>query len=358
MATQSQQLLPFRAGCRTIRIPAGSESITKFGQTCDRIKAVPTGYLHKFWLNLQGSITSGAGTPNGAWASYPHLPESLISKIRVFSTPGTDLINIGGDTLKSLLRQSRRNCYFSAAAVAEGGNTQYAAVYQTNTGNTAASTQYNFAASWEIPISTDDALLWGLLPIQNDAVLVYIEVTLNSQANVTSETGVTMTPSFTVTVMQESIIVLSETGVAAPNLQFAHKIIETPQSITKGGDNIYKPLIGPTYLRHLIQLENNSAAMVDTNINNVAYRFAQQAYIINEDYPNHKQFTLAYNGAPLPIGQVFIDATDGQGVPGVVDTRDMINTSQQTDVGIVINIGTATLTSAQLRAVDEYLTPL
>ncbi|MEM3469828.1 MAG: hypothetical protein QXZ36_03680 [Thermoproteota archaeon] len=351
------ELLPFRAGVRTVRIPMDSIPLTAFGQTGPRSRCRPAGYLHKIWLNLQGTIMTGSGTPSGGWLTYPFLPFSLLSKIRVFATPGTDLINISGDALAQLNYLMSYAGNVVGAPVSQFNNGLDASVYQTNSGAVAASTAYSFAASFEIPISTDDSLLWGLLPLQNEQTLVYVELTLAPAANIHNITGVSVTPNFTAYLEQEVFMVSNEAQVAVPNLQFAHKIIETPKAIPSAGDNIYEPLIGPVYLRHLVINENSSAQMANSSITQVRYRFAQQVYIVDETYSAHMLRNFAYLGVPLPRGVVYLDWTNGQGIEGIVDTRDMVNTSQQTNVQLVETI-TGSLTNAQMRVVDEYLSPL
>ncbi len=361
----AQNLIPFRAGVRAFRQTLDTTALTAFGQTAARIKIAPVGFLHKLWLNVTGTITSGSGVINGAWKGYPFLPYSLLSKIHLYANPGTDIINCSGDGLRQLLMFSRRNDHPVGPSLAAFGNAASTAInYGTNTGATVASTVYNFAASWELPVSTDDSLLWGLIPIANEATMVNLELTLNNLANLSTETGVTMTPSFTASVTQESLVPLTNITlpsgqpavVAQPDLRFVHKIIETPKSITAVGDNTYKPLIGPTYLRQFVINENNGAQMLPANINKVIYNFASQSYLVNEPYVNHAQRVATYTGMQLPSGAIYLDWTNGQGVEGVIDTRDMINTMQQTDVNLTENLNAMTLTNAQMRVIEEYLT--
>lgn len=369
-ATQTQpaatsNLIPFRAGVRAFRQTLDTTTLSAFGQTGTRIKIAPVGYLHKLWLVLNGTITSGVGTINGAWKAYPFLPFSLLSKIHLYATPGTDIINASGDGLAQLLTFSRRNDHPTANSVTQFDNAASVALnYQSNTGATVESTVYNFTAAWELPISTDDSLMWGLLPIANESVLVNLELTLANLSTISSETGVTLTPAFTATVVQESFVPLTNITlpsgqaavVAQPDLRYLHKIIETPQSITNVGENRYKPLIGPTYLRQFQINENAGAQMTPANIQKVRYDFASQSVLIDEPYANHIDRVNAYTGMYLPSGSIYLDWTNGQGVEGVVDTRDMINSASQTDVNFKTTYNSMTLTNAQSRTVEEYLT--
>jgi hypothetical protein len=289
----------------------------------------------------------------------------LLSKIHLYATPGTDIINVSGDGLAQLNAFARRNDVPSGIPLAQFGNTpSLAQNYQTNTGATVASHTYNFTAAWELPVSTDDSLMWGLLPIANESVLVNLELTLANLNQLSTETGVTMTPSFAASVVQESFVPLTNISlpngqpavVAQPDLRFLHKIIETPQGITNTGQNRYKPLIGPTYLRQFVINENNGAQMTPANINKVNYNFAAQSVLIDEPYAQHIDRVQAYTGQYLPSGAVYLDWTNGQGIEGVVDTRDMVNTVDQTDVNLQITYNSMSLTNAQMRVVEEYLT--
>lgn len=359
MAVQQQATTPFRYGSKLNRVTLPTVSLSSWGQTAQRIELEPVGFLHKLWLRLSGTITTGAGTASGAWATYPELPWSLLSKIRLFVTPNVDLINCSGQTLAKLLRLSRRNTILSGDWAAQGNAGNIADNFTTNTGNAAANTAYTFNACFELPVSTDDSLLWGLVPLQNDLVKANLELTLCSEATVGAITGVTLTPSFTAEVIQEHFVLPQNANVEPPNLSVAHKIIETLQSIPNVGDNRYKPLIGPTYMRHFLQLENDGAALGagagNTAIGNTYYRFAGTVYLVNETYTSHVQRAKSYLGETLPDGSIYYDQSDGLGIEGIVDTRDFINTSQQTNVEIGMNINPITLTSAQIRAVDEYL---
>ena len=369
--TQQQQqqntsnIIPFRAGLRAFRQTLDSTTLSAFGTTGQRIKIAPVGFLHKLWLVLTGTITSGAGTPNGAWKTYPFLPYSLLSKIHLEATPGSVIMDVSGDGLAQFNSFTRRNDINSAIIAAQYGNAATLPQnYQTNTGSTVAATPYTFTAAWELPISTDDSLMWGLIPIANEAVMVNLTLTLANLAAISSETGVSMTPNFTATVVQESLVPLTNltlpngqpATVAPPDLRFVHKIIETPQSITAVGQNRYKPLIGPTYLRQYVINENNNAQMTPANIQKVNYNFAAQSVLIDEPYAQHVGRVQAYTGQYLPSGAVYLDWTNGQGVEGVVDTRDMINSMDQTDINLQLTYNNMTLTAAQMRVIEEYLT--
>lgn len=326
---------------------------SQFGQLLS-MQLPQTGYLGGITVNMQATITTGAGTPAGSWANYPPLPYNLVKKFRIYTSEGVELFNISGWGM--MLYQSRQRWQHvpSVDQIAYLNTNNRAALYTTQTGTPSASTQYSFNCYWNIPIMTDDSMMLGLMLLQSPDIRLNLEITLANQADTGNISGVTLTPSFNFKVGIESYTVPDDTG-SQPNRRFVKLVQEDLFPYTTNGDQIYRPLTGNLYTSIMGLVENNGAQVPSSNIGVVALRFAQSVYVYNEDILTNIARFREHWGYTPPDGLFAFDMQQGAGIPRIYDPRDWLNTSQQTDTAVIVNLSGLTPVNAQIRYIKEQL---
>jgi hypothetical protein len=351
----AQPQVSFRRATRQQEFLQPPLTVTQFGQTVNF--ALPqSGFLSRIFLNFTGTITTGAGTPAGSWGTYPPLPYALIRKIRIYTTEGVEIINISGwglflHNMRRKRLQMNAQDLFSTFLNTNGR----AALLSTNTGTPAASTAYTFTGSLEIPIYTDDIMMLGLLLLQSNDVRCNMEITFAYQADTGNVSGVTLTPAFNFTPMTEYFSLPQMNNAAGPNLQYVHSLYEEFFPFNNNGDVIYRPTPGNIFLSLSGIIENNGAQVATANINTLKVQYAQAVAPYYEQYVNALfKWKLDYGFVP-PDGYFDYDFALGSGVPGFLDPRDWLDTSQQTDLQFTPNVSGLTLVNAQLRVVREQL---
>src|SRR5579863_455830 len=180
-ATREQFFLP----------PTFPAAFTTFNQV-QSIVMPNAGYLSDIFLDVNGTITTGAGTPAGSWNTYPFLPFSLIQRVRLYTTSGVTIVQCSGMGLFLREMRAKRNQYPDLLLYNLHNSTNRALVLTSQTGTPAQSTAYTFNGMLHIPLSTDERLMLGLLTCQSNDIQVTLEITFCAGADISNITGVTL----------------------------------------------------------------------------------------------------------------------------------------------------------------------
>jgi hypothetical protein len=352
-------LQQFRHYTRQNVVNVGNLTFNAFGAPPQQLQLPRSGWLARVYVTATATMTTGAGTPSGNWATYPTQPYSLLGKVRLYTNTQSDLFNISGHGL-NLFSQANYGMTKVTRNQGLANATNLPTVYQTLPSTTpAASTAYPMAATYKLPVVTDDALMLGMLFLQSDAVTFGIEITPPASTDIVGTvSGVTVTPAITYSVTAEYFDVPYDRSIM-PNSSYAHLVQEQFKPISVTGQNDLYMLTGNTYLKIIGQLENNSVPMVAGNIVNVGVKYAQTTTPYYEPYPMHVTRTSYNYGGYLPDGLIIQDFSLGSGIPSFLEPRDFINSSLLSDFEIFYTLNnTMTLTNARARIITEQLAPI
>lgn len=328
-----------------------------------------TGYLSRVYIPMRGTVSTGTGTPGGSFNGYPYLPYGMIQWIELRNNNNSGIIHVSGWGLALLNAMQERLRQPQTEAIAPYNSTNVASTFQApigspggGTGTVAASTAYNVSANWYLGIATDDAAMFGLQPLQNNALITQLWITPAPQSAVQGNiTGVVpLTPNLTVRPSAEFFQVPPYSG-SQPDQRFTHAIWEDTQQIqTVGSEFVYKPIPGPVYLRIILVVENNGLPVSYGNIQQVVFRHSMDNTPYRETYDQHLTRMKRAYGFTLPDGVIVYDFSLGYGIPGIVEPRDFVDTSQLTDVaiGITLNPSLVLAGTAQVRVIREFLAPM
>lgn len=364
---------PFRSVTRQKVQDIPAQVISAFGTNPLAYTLPNTGYLSRIYIPMRGTIATATGTtPAGNFNGYPYLPYSGIRRIELKNNNNSNICSVSGWGLGLLNMIQRRNSQMQAEAIANYSATNQASTYQAPIGapgqpNTvvASATAYSVSANYELGITTDDAAMFGLQPLQNNALQTSLLITPANQADVQGNIGgatgiLPLTPALTIRPSAEYFTVPPWSG-SQPDLRFTHAVWEDVQPIlTVGAETVYRPLAGPVYLRVIGIVENNGLPVPYGSITNVKFRHSTSETPYNETYDQHLARCKRAYGFTLPDGMFVYDFTLGYGVPGIVEPRDFVDTSQLTDVQIGVTLS-STLTLAgtsQIRFIREFLAPV
>ena len=326
---------------------------SQFGQQVT-LQLPQTGYLGRIYLKIAGTITTGAGTPAGSWASYPPLPWALIKRIRLYSSQGVEIINCSGWGMYLATMRKQNVSLFAGDVIQFINSTNRAAGYTTQTGTPAQNNAYTFNGLLELPVMTDDSMMHGLINTQTNDVRLYLEITMCNQSDTGTISGVTLTPAFNITPQIEFYLVPAD-AAAQPNLSFIHSWYEEFFPFTTVGDIVYRPTPGNSFVSLSGIAENNGAQIANTNINTVKLVYAQGVAPFYEDYTTACGRFKRLVGQMPPDGYFTYTFDAGSGNTTELDPRDFLNSANQTDLQFIPNITGITPSSAQLRCVREQL---
>ncbi len=194
----------------------------------------------------------------------------------------------------------------------------------------------------------------GLLNAQTIDTSIYLNVStanvITTGATVPSAVNLTVTPVF------EFFSVPNPQIAQQPDQSFAHTYIEEFFPISSNGNIQYNVPIGPIYMSLVGMIENNGAPVSPANIQSVQMTYAQTITPYNELYVEHIARYKDYYGQVLPDGMICFDQTLGGGLPQVDNNRDLINTSQQSNLYIQMQLsGVGSWTNGGLRIWKEAL---
>lgn len=365
-AVRAQPDPPFRSVTRQKVRDLGSQSITAWGANPLSYRLPNTGYLSRIFVPMRGTISTGAGTPAGSFNGYPYQPYGSVNNFTVANNNNNSIVSVSGWGLALLNLFQERSRQAEGESIAPWNTTNRAQTFAAPigapggaTGTVAASTAYNVNAGWKIGISTDDVAMFGLQPLQNNALQSSLIITpagaSAAQGNITGV--IPTTPALAIRPSAEFFQAPPWSG-SQPDLRFTHGIFEDYQAIQAvGQETVYRPLPGPVYLRIVVVVENNGAPVPYGSITQVAFRHSQSENPYLETYDQHLERTRCLYGFTLPDGVIVYDFASGYGIPGIVEPRDFVDTAQLTDVQIGITLASSlTLAgTSQLRVIREFL---
>jgi hypothetical protein len=356
-----QSIAVFRQNTRQNIINVGTVTVNQFGAPAASLQLPRSGWLSRLWIRATGTITTNSNSASGTFAQYPVSPYNILNNVRLYSNTQTDIINMSGPAL-GLVNNIQRG-------MNKGQQSQTIMAY-ANTGNVAslyspigtaaalASHAYSVNCTFELPVVTDDAMMLGMIFLQSDQITANIQITGPVQTDILGTVPLANIASISIAyqVIGEFFDIPNDPSVQ-PNASYVHITREQFQPVNYTGENDIYMLTGNTYLKIMGQGENNSVAMLNTDITSLGIRYAQTVNPYTEPYANHVSRNAFYLGGILPDGAFCHDFTRGLGLTGVYEQRDFVNSSELSDFELIMNINPlTTLTSnARFRIITEQL---
>jgi hypothetical protein len=314
-----------------------------------------TGYLARLWINLTATVTIPA-TPSGNWVTYPPLPFALIRRLRVFTSETVEIVNISGWGLALQNITYNRISDLMADPVAYLSATTRPLLYATQSGTLTAG-NFTFAASFCVPIMTDDLMMLGMLDTQNNDVRVYLEITTANPADLVAPAATQPTVLAMTVTGDVEFFTIPPGSMDRPNQRFVCTLLEETFPYQNTGDVQWPAPLGNIYTQLIGMHEAPNAQVVPTTINNFSILYAQAVRPYYETMLGHALRNKWWYGLCLPDGCVNYDFTLGVGDPGNYDPRDFLNSSQQTDLKLVTNVSSV-VAGQQLRVIKRQLAPI
>ncbi len=346
---QSPGLASFRSATMKQITTGGSFTFTSLGSNT-QFKVPATGYLSRVRLLVQGTITIPA-TPTGSWISYPFLPHGLFSNISTYTSENAQIVNTTG---LGLLVQEITTAVATNPLVdpiSANNTNNRAALYTAPSGVLTAGT-FNINCLLDVKNFTDDSAMLGLLNAQTVDTSIYINVAL---ANTVTTGTAPSAVNITVTPVYEFFSVPNPQVAQQPDQSFAHLFLEEFYPVASNGAIQYKPAVGPIYMSLKGFVENNGAPLAPSAFGNVGITYAQTISPYSEPYFAHVGRYKHYYGQVLPDGMFCWDQTLGGGFPYVDNNRDLLNTSQQSDLYLSFNFSGVTWVNGGIRVWKEML---
>lgn len=319
------------------------------------------GFLSRIFIPINVAFTTSA-TGTFANMTAPQItPYQLVRRLILRTNEGAELYNTSGEGNYLIQRQLRtafdpRNPLTTVAATNVADSVFKLPSSYLN------STAYTVQFMMVIDVAWQDALMAGLILLQNPTTRLTLEIqwgtaptdflTIGSGG---TTTGVTVTANPTMEIFN---LPASENDM--PDTSMAYVTLEDTQSVTNTGDFQYKPPLGNLYLRVMQEFINNSARMTPANFTQLKLTYAQTqtAYTMDPTVQAYLQ-RIRTGGLDLPDGVWSWDFTFGTGLLEMGNTRDVIDTSRLTDLSIISTIASSvTLTNASVRSVRQMLAPI
>lgn len=302
------------------------------------------GLLSKLLLTMNGTMTVTPGT--GTAAVSERGAANIIKRIRLIANSGTSIFDVSGYGTY-LINQLKRYAHTPDDTIKDRGTSSEVWAVGVNSGANA------FKIGLEIPIAINERDPIGLILLQNEATQLVLEVTFNTEtgangmlapivvtgnatASLSANVGVNM-EYFTVPRNKEDY----------PALNVIHQWLEQQDSITAAG-TFTKPLLrGNTYMRvlHTLTLGN---ALNTSNIDRlrVLYNQSEIPYVINKQ--SQLMIQRDRYGSDLPKGTFVHDWYYSNGISGLGNSRDFINSAFVTEFQTELEINSgATVTAGQ-----------
>lgn len=318
------------------------------------------GFLSRIVLPFSVNFTTSSTGTFANTTTDPPTPYNFIKKIRVYTNEGQEIWNTSGYGAY-LHEQIQSDAIDPRNPIASFNSTNTAAAIYQIPATYTTSTTYTINFYLYLDIAWNQSLQYGLIFLQNPTNRVTLEITYGDATSLIS-TGVgTITINSVVCNPLIEIFNLPQAQANWPALTYAHMCIEdSNNSIVGVGDNVYRPILGNTYLSIVQAFINNSTNMVPANFTNlrITYQGTQNSY--TQSTVNQLIMQRNRYAHDLPDGVFVHDFRYGTGLAEVGNTRDVINTSLLTDLQFIATIGSGvTITQpAYYRAVREMLAPL
>lgn len=284
------------------------------------------GLLSHLYLNITGSISGTLSAPNSLGLS------SIISNISLNINSGIALYSISGAGYNYLLRPRL--------------DFEDDPVPQSQARNAVTTGSFNIDMILPIAVNMRDAI--GLIMLQSEQTLVTLNVTFASDASVA--TGATVTCSVVPYVVWFTVPANQQDW---PNLNVAHQILEDQTTVPASGQFAYNWQRGNIYLQTIHGLGFGVSGADDFSHSQL--RTNQSDYLYDADIPLYTiESNFIMNGQQRLLGTIPYDFMGSSGLGMYDNTRDVIDSSQLTDLATVI---TAT-SSGTLYTVRRQLVPI
>lgn len=244
-----------------------------------------------------------------------------------------------------------------------GSDGDTTAIYSVPSSYTTA-TQYTIRVPFYIPVALGPGWQSGLILAQNAAMQYTLGIDWgNIESDLLTLGGTT--PSITVNSATISAYVeyasIPPDVRSWPDLGYVHQLTETVYDITGVGDFTMNVVPGPVIAGWMLEYVNNTAGMDCATLTNFQLVVQVSNYLRRMTSRQHRleEALRLGGGRPLPLGVFWHDLRDvASGVPNIASRRDLLDTSQYTDVRMIGTIASGTsLSGAYLRAITEQLIP-
>lgn len=351
-----QRSLPFRLSTRKNRSPIAAQAITNWGQFVT-FQLPQVGFGSRLILYCTGSVTTTGGTVSVAPVAYPPNPFSLIQKLRLYTTDQGTLHEYSGWGLYANVQRLRKRFNNNALDLDQYLNPTNRAALYTPLGTISTATTTPFSFWLEIMLGTDELMQRGLIPLQNTAVRTSLDVTLANLTDVLTVTSGTVSAVvLNINPILEWFSVPNDPN-SYPSQKWVHTFREQFQPIQQNGPQYYRPLPGPVYSKIAGIVEANSIQATEPNLGQLSFQYASSVSRFVESYDQHiANLKSDFGSTPLD-GQFCYEFSDGSGIPGIWDVRDLFNSANQSEVLITVNTTGLTISGvSQLRVMEERLT--
>lgn len=331
-----------------------------------RLDLPQTGFFSGVWMLLEGSVTAAAAS-SAAITTYPVQPYGLIRQIRVYNNQNVELWNTSGygayiynRTLRSATDWAFQGTNVIPSSTVLGNVANPFAEYYIQPVNVGAGETKNFKCPVYIPVSWGWPLQHGLQLAQDSAIRYSVEITWGDLSDLYTSTSGTVTLAATTGIKSlAELYQVPEEAIDFPNLAFTKTVNENIQALSTGtGDNTYNFVTGNVLTRLIHEVSNIDTTrkpVVPSTVTQLQLQYAQtqKPYVIQSDIQLMRQRMLY--GLDLPAGVYVHELACGMGLPELPTTRDVLNTSRLTDLQSIITLSGVTLSTGQLRTIQEQL---
>jgi hypothetical protein len=331
-----------------------------------RLDLPQTGFFSGVWMLLEGSVTAAAAS-SAAITTYPVQPYGLIRQIRVYNNQNVELWNTSGygaylydRTLRTAMDWAFQGANVIPSATVLGNVANPFTEYYVQPVNVGAGETKTFKCPFYVPVSWGFPLQHGLQLAQDSAIRYSVEITWGDLSDLYTSTSGTVTLSATTAIKTlAELYQVPEEAADFPNLAFTKTVTENIQALTAGtGDNTFSFVTGNVLTRLIHELSNIDTTrkpVVPSTITQLQLQYAQtqKPYVIQTDIQLMRQRMLY--GLDLPAGVYVHELECGMGLPELPTTRDVLNTSRLTDLQSIITLSGVTLSTGQLRTIQEQL---
>lgn len=284
------------------------------------------GFLAWLSLNITGAVSGTLSNPNAFGMA------SVIKRVRLTSSAGTDLISISGQGYHYILRNFI-NGYFDPVAFSTARNAVTATTYDV---------------SMLLPLVINDRDPLGLINLQNEQTQLQLFIDWEQDAVVA--TGATVTGTC---VPHLVLFTVPPDARDYPDFSNVQQIIETQENVGSIGDyTYYWPRAN---FRYLQTLHGFGQAQAGSDLwNRARLRLNQTTFIYDYDVASMNVEYDSDHPAARIGGVVPFDMIGTSGFATYDKLRDTIDASQFTDIATVL---TATSTGT-LYTVRRMIVPL
>lgn len=357
MGKAGQQLPSFRDATReNMFSQPAPQTATAFSQKLTFLMP-QTGYLADIALSWTGTIT-GTGTASGSWPTYPANPWAVMKQVRLYTSDNIEIVNVSGWGLYLANARKRRIMSWGTDVVSYLSTNNRAALLAAPSGSLSG-TSNTITGFLTIPVMTDDMLMLGMLLTQTNELRVNLDIVLGSQTDIVGSGAYATTGPFISMTFTPNTRVFQDPGAGArqPNLSYINYLLEEDSPFTLAtGDWVYRPATGLIFKALYGVLENASVQIAPANITQVQYKYAQSVVPQQEPITIHTARWKESFGFTPPDGYFDFSFDQGSGLVGMLDTRDLLNSANVTDLQFIFSVTGLTLSgTTQVRAIKEQL---